>query len=69
MAEPNVTRLNVGRGCTLYVGLYDLMEGAGISLSQEAKDREFCRRSGQLCGGLEVPRSLATFDDEAEGYC
>ena len=59
--EPTIVRWNVGRGCTLYEGLYDLIDGARNGLDSKAKCLEFCERLSALYAALDIPQSLAAF--------
>ena len=56
-----IARFNAERGYTDYAELYDLIEGADLSLSPEEKSLRFCDEMDRMLLSLEIPNTLGTF--------
>jgi alcohol dehydrogenase class IV len=57
---PHIVRHNVERGYD-YSELYDLIEGADVSLPRETRNEEFAEKLFELCRVLGVPDTLRGF--------
>ena len=58
---PQVVKLNVQRDCNSYTPLYDLIEGADLTLDESGKSEKFAELFKQLCQKASVPESLEQF--------
>ena len=56
-----IARFNAERGYTDYAELYDLIEGADLSLSGEEKSLRFCDEMDRMLQSLEIPNTLGSF--------
>jgi alcohol dehydrogenase class IV len=56
-----IARFNVERGYTDYSELYDLIEGADLSLSPAEKSLRFCDEMDRMLAALDIPNTLGTF--------
>lgn len=58
---PQVVKLNVQRGCNSYTALYDLIDGADLTLSETERSSRFSQIFIELCQKADVPTSLSKF--------
>ncbi|MBI4895173.1 MAG: iron-containing alcohol dehydrogenase [Candidatus Aenigmarchaeota archaeon] len=58
---PKVLRKNVEMGYYGYSELYDLIDGANMSLSEKEKAFAFCDALDTLCNKVEIPDKLTVF--------
>ena len=56
-----IARFNAERGYTDYAELYDLIEGADLSLSPAEKSLRFCDEMDRMLAALDIPNTLGTF--------
>src|ERR1044071_3756317 len=56
-----IARFNAERGYTDYAELYDLIEGADLSLSPQEKALRFCDEMDRMLLSLEIPNTLESF--------
>jgi alcohol dehydrogenase class IV len=56
-----IARFNAERGYTDYAELYDLIEGADLSLSPQDKALRFCDEMDRMLLSLEIPNTLESF--------
>ena len=56
-----IARFNAEGGYTDYAELYDLIEGADLSLSQHEKALRFCDEMDRMLLSLEIPNTLGSF--------
>lgn len=58
---PEITRINVEKGYRDYATLYDMIEGADLSLTVDEKNKAFAGEVSALMEKLGVPEKLAEF--------
>ena len=56
-----IARFNAERGYTDYAELYDLIDGAALSLTPQEKSLRFCDEMDRMLLSLEIPNTLGAF--------
>jgi alcohol dehydrogenase len=59
---PSITKINVEKGYDDYAELYDLIDGADLTMNKKQKNTEFARLTQVLMDKLGVPRKLSAWN-------